>query len=203
MISLVKQATYLAFLAFLLSGCVTGGAITSGEAKLIPGSVSASFSQIDGLVDVKGERKTIFVHTTDCEKGTGTLFYGKGYQTFVDDDAGSIENVMLRGQAPADRLFAQLCAAGMQIIVRAQAEEAARWAAMTPEQRAAAQTNRRKLLEIMLMQQQMQHQTAIEEARNKANTEAARELGNAIRDTKRSTTSCYTDAQGYTHCTTQ
>ena len=88
----------------VLSGCAgTRTVIQSGNARLLPNTVSESGGFIYGLIEANDRRHQVSIFTSDCERGTGTLF--------LDDSTGPINNVLRAGNKPEDDLFRQLCAA--------------------------------------------------------------------------------------------
>ena len=106
-----------------------------------------------------------------------------------DSDGSPIDNVVLNGSRPADQLFTQLCSAGLPNAYGMAAERDRLEAAKTPEQRAA---ERRMLHELLLLQLQ-----------NASRERAARELGNAVRDSRPTTTDCESTGRGKFSCLTQ
>jgi len=95
--------------AALVAGCSTTNAIQKGNARLIPESVTFDYTRIAGVLDVNGRRQSVSILRYQCMSGVGTL---------VIEDRTTIDNVLISGDKPEDRLFKELCAAGAQLIQR-------------------------------------------------------------------------------------
>ncbi len=103
-------------LGIILAGCSSTGPIKKGEYKLFPETVSVSpFGNnytIAAGIDLAGKRNTVVTFYGDCSKRYGSVYIGRA----LSDDR--LENLRLGGSDPADRLFAQLCQAGVPIADR-------------------------------------------------------------------------------------
>lgn len=131
----------------VLAGCVAPprSEIAAGHATLIPNTVSVeTFGynyKLTGIVDLKGERVGMQTMATDCAKGTGSLrsttFVGNGW---TGGGWIEFENLIAAGNTPPDKLFHDICAAGLPT---ANAMEAS----LTPEQRKARQERMQQLFQ--------------------------------------------------------
>lgn len=103
----LKQLLMTAGAVALIAGCASpSSAVKSGTAQLLPSSVTASAGFISGVILAHGERRTISVPLYQCRAGVGA---------FVMDDGSAINNLLLSGDKPEDRMFRDLCAAGLSI----------------------------------------------------------------------------------------
>lgn len=116
------------FGVLLITGCSSTGPIKKGEYKLFPETVSVrpfgNNYTISAGIDIAGKRNTIATFWPDCLKKYGDIYVGRA----LSDD--KIEGVRFNGTDPADRLFTELCQAGMPIAKRMEDS-------LTPQQKAA------------------------------------------------------------------
>lgn len=176
----------------LVGGCATTATevATGGKATVIPGTVTVEPHgrnfKISALVDVGGERKRFETFATYCQKEQGALMGSGGRDVYID-------NNILNGPKPSDRLFTEICEQGMPEAYRRYNGNEERRAALTSEQRAAEDQQRaaaeNTALRYMLQTQQQQRQDAV--------------IRDATRESKKTTTVCRTDVKGEVHCETR
>ena len=121
----------------VLHGCATTprDQIAAGRARLIPDSVTIEpwglNYKVKGVVELKGERVGLQTWATDCQKGKGSLkstdFVSNGWT------GGSwigFNELTATGTAAPDKLFRDICAAGLRLAFAAEA-------GLTPDARKA------------------------------------------------------------------
>lgn len=110
------KIAYALTIGFILAGCSSTGPIKTGEYQLFPETVSVSpFGNnytITAGIDLAGKRNTIATFYGDCSKRYGDLYIGR----VLSNDR--LENLRVGGSDPADKLFTQLCQAGVPIANR-------------------------------------------------------------------------------------
>lgn len=187
-----KKLTLAASVATLLvGGCATTAhdVVTGGKATVIPGTVNVrpygSNYMLSALVEVGGERKRFETFATDCQKEQGAL-RSSGRDVYID-------NNILNGPKPSDKLFTEICEQGMPEAYRLNDANEERRAALTPAQRAAEDQRRAAAANAVL---QHMLQTQQQERRDAA-------IRDAIRESKKSTTVCRTDRSGEVSCETR
>jgi hypothetical protein len=134
----------LALAVSALWGCATPRSeIAAGQATLIPNSVSANpFGlnyKLSGIVDLKGRRISFWTWATDCSKGTGALESTVNYVLDVPREEVIFDNLILTGSTPPDRLFHDICAAGLPLATAQEAQ-------LTPEDRRAREERLQMLM---------------------------------------------------------
>jgi hypothetical protein len=121
----------------VLHGCATNprDEIAAGRARLIPDSVSIEpwglNYKVKGVVELKGARVGVQTWATDCQKGKGSL----KSTDFVSSawSGGSwigFNQLTATGTTEPDKLFHDICAAGLRLAFAAEAS-------LTPEARKA------------------------------------------------------------------
>ena len=115
-------------LGFILSGCSSSGPIKRGEYRLFPETITVSrFGgnyKISAAIEIAGKRNVVVTTAWDCTDRRGELYFGQ----MLSND--SITNVILNGPEQADKLFTQICAAGVPIALNIED-------GLSPQQKAA------------------------------------------------------------------
>ena len=182
----------ISFSTAFVAGCATSpkDAVEAGDAKIIDGTIRGTPFQIHALVAIKNERASVSTNVFECRQGNGSLWVnGIGA-------IGYVRNLVASSTKPADQLFAELCRVGLPAAKQAEDTMNRRRAAMTPEERAAES---RMALDVFKMYQGQQN----EAERNASQERAAREIGEAIKDTKKTTTVCTSVSPGDVRCVTK
>ncbi len=135
-----------------LVGCATtrtstGSRIAAGEAQLVEDTIQAHFVSISGVALVGAQRVRLSVYTSDCSSRSGTLHTDVPSSAYTKVE---FPHVFMSGSTPPDRLFAQLCTAGMPMVEAAEDARQRRRATLTPEQRAAEDQQNREAAKMML-----------------------------------------------------
>lgn len=184
---------------FLIGACILNitacastsrSSVESGQAKLLPETVTVELASIRGIMDNNGQRISVQTKTSDCKSGVGALQLNSGPYTEY------IPNVVGSQSTPIDSLFRQLCEAGMPIYRKQEADWNRKFAEMTPEQR---EFQRQLLIQLYLSQQKQQ----TESDRNASQERAAKGIADALRDSKKTTTICTSSTPWYVKCETK
>lgn len=182
----------------IASACATTqGAIESGKGTLIRESVAIEqFGRnyrISGIVQANNTRTKLETFATDCLQGSGNIS-----SPILGEEFVQFKNVLVSGNAPPDRLFAALCAAGLPQAERLEEQRQAALSQLTPDERAERARQNKLLVDLLLKQKAEAQQQRAEEARTQAVREAGREVSDAIRANGKSTTDCQPNGDGVT-----
>lgn len=172
-------------------------AIDRGQATLVSGTLSVEpFGmnyRIVGVVEAKKLRAELVVSASDCEKGHGSL--GSTSTRSSLDTLVFIDNLLLNGTTPADKLFAEFCRTGLPLAT--QLDDA-----LTPEQREKREQSARKFAQALLQIQMSRQQGAMHERESENHDKAVRDAGaavaDAVRDEGQKKTDCQPNGQGIT-----
>jgi hypothetical protein len=174
-----------------LSGCAAPGMndeISHGKATLIPTTVNASrFGanyQISGVVEAGQQRTTVDAFATDCQMGFGTI------SNLDSSNYVHLENVMVSGTKPADKLFATMCRLGLPIANRMDAQ-------LSDRQRADGVRSAQHAIATLNAIDATQRAQRIQDNHDDAIRDAGKQVSDAIKQQGNKSVTCTSTGAGY------